>query len=249
MLKRLSKRCWYMSGDHETDRPSLGYVQGDRQAMLVDCGNSPAHIGLMLEEIRKAGLPRPTMAVVTHAHWDHVYGMCALDVPVIASKETQAQLIRMEGWQWTAEAMLGRLAMREDIRFCHDCIVKEYQNPLDIRVRRADIVFSGKLTVDLGGCTADVIQLENSHAADCAVISVPDEGVLFTGDITYMDLHDDPPSWHMKRRGRLIEALRELPFTVCVPGHQDGMERRAFFASLDEALAVDIADGVVIKDD
>lgn len=249
MLKQLSDRCWYMSGSHDTDRPSLGYVRGNRQSLLIDCGNSPSHLALMLQSIDNAGLPRPTLAAVTHAHWDHVYGMCALDLPVIAAKETQEQLIRMESWQWSETAMLARLETREDIRFCHDCIVKEYPDPQTIRVRRADIVFEGRLSLDLGGCAVQIMQIENSHACDCAVICIPGERVLFTGDITYMDLHADPPCWHLCRRQKLIDALHNLPFDVCVPGHQDAMKRGTFFASLDEALAEDKADGVSMKDD
>ena len=248
-LHQLTNRVFWTPGDHETDRPTLGCICGDRHTLLIDCGASPAHIREMLSALQDAGLPSPTLAVVTHAHWDHVFGMSALNIPVIASTRTQQQLIRMESWAWTEEAMLRRLHTREDILFCHEHMLKEYPDPSVIRVRRADIVFDEALSLDLGGCTVHLRLLPNSHAEDCAVILCPEEGVLFTGDITYMDLHADPPCWHTRRYHALLSALAETDFTTAVPGHQEPMERSAFFADLRDALRADAAEGIPLIDD
>lgn len=249
MLKQISDCCWYMSGDHETDRPSLGYVRGDLHALLIDCGNSPAHLALMLEEILRAGLPVPDMAAITHSHWDHTYGMCAFGGVTFATQDTQQALRQMSAWQWTADAMQHRLATGEDIAFCHDCIVKEYPDTTAIRVVTADAAFTGSMTLNLGGCTAALLQLDNSHASDCAVVHIPEEGVLFTGDITYMDLHHNPPCWHVHRRTMLLHMLRALPFHYAVPGHQEAKEREEFFANIEEAFQEDYRDGVLLLDD
>ncbi len=248
-LHQLTNRVFWTPGDHETDRPTLGCICGDRHTLLIDCGASPAHVGEMLSALREANLPAPTLAVVTHAHWDHVFGMSALDIPVIASVQTQQQLLRMESWAWTEESMLHRLDTREDIPFCHEHMLKEYSDPTVIRVRRADIVFDEALSLDLGGCTVQLRVLPNSHAEGCAVILCPEEGVLFTGDITYMDLHADPPCRHMLRYNTLLAALVDMEFSTAVPGHQEPMKRTEFFTDLRDALCQDIADNVPLLDD
>ncbi|MBR4080956.1 MAG: MBL fold metallo-hydrolase, partial [Clostridia bacterium] len=119
-MHRMTERCFYMSGDHATDRPSLGYVRGDRYALAVDGGNSPAHWRLMASALGAAGLPQPNLCAVTHSHWDHVYGLHAMDAQVIACRATQAQLARMSAWRWDAASMQARLDSGEDILFCHE---------------------------------------------------------------------------------------------------------------------------------
>lgn len=248
-MHKITDRCYYFSGDHATDRPSLGYVRGDRFALAIDGGNSPAHWQQISAELAAAGLPQPNWCAVTHSHWDHVYGLCAMDATVIACRRTDEQLRRMQRWQWDEASMADRLRTGEDIRFCHDCILKEYADPCAIRVRAADMVFDERLTIDLGGVHAELYRIDNSHAADCVVVYIPEEKVIYLGDITYHDLHHVPECWHLCRREKLLEALHALDFDWAVPGHQEVKGRAAFFANLEEAMAEDTQDGVLLLDD
>lgn len=248
-MRKITERCFYMSGDHATDRPSLGYVRGDRFSLVVDGGNSPAHWQVMAASLTEAGLPAPDWCAVTHSHWDHVYGLCAMDAQVIACRGTEAQLCRMQTWRWDGQSMHRRLDTGEDILFCHENILKEYADPQTIRVRTADIVFDDRLTLDLGGVHAELLRLPNSHAADSTVVLIPEERVVFLGDITYHDLHHVPECWHLRRRAQLLEALSGLDFAWAVPGHQEVKSRGALFASLEEALAEDAEDGVLMLED
>ena len=248
-MHKITERCYYFSGDHETDRPSLGYVRGERLSLAIDGGNSPAHWQQISSELAAAGFPQPRWCAVTHSHWDHVYGLCAMEAQVIACRRTDEQLRRMQGWQWNEDSMALRLETGEDILFCHEHILKEYADPRQIRVRTADLVFDERLTLDLGGVHAELIRLGNSHAEDCVVVYIPEEKVVFLGDITYHDLHHKPECWHLKRREKLIAALAQLDFAWAVPGHQEVKGREAFFTNLEEALAEDAEDGVLMLED
>ena len=249
MLERLTERCWWMAGSGETDRPALGYICGDRMSLMVDGGNSPAHQRLMAEAIAAQGLPAPKLAAVTHDHWDHVLGLCATDALVVACAGTQQRLLRMQGWAWTPEAMADRLRTGEDILFCHENILREYADPQTIRVRTADITFRDRLDIDLGGTQVQLIRLENSHAPDCVIVYAPEERVVYLGDITYMDLHHQPPCWHLQKRAALLAALDRLDFAWAVPAHQAAMERDAFFRDAEAALAQDRAEGTLMLQD
>lgn len=249
MLERLTARCWWMPGSHETDRPALGYVCGDRMSLMVDGGNSPAHQRLMAEAIAAQGLPAPKLAAVTHSHWDHVFGLCDTDALAVACAGTQRQLRRMKDWAWTPEAMADRLQTGEDILFCHENMLREYADPRAIRVRTADVTFEERLDIDLGGVQARLIRLENSHAPDCVIVHVPEERVVYLGDIVYEDLHHQPPCWHLQRRAALLAALDRLDFAWAVPGHQEAMDRDAFFRDMEAALAEDRAAGKLMLQD
>lgn len=236
MLSRLSRRCYVLPSAATADRPSLGAVCGDRLTLRIDCGNSPAHDALMREAMRTAGLPPAALTAVTHSHWDHTFGMCAADHPVIACSRTQAQLQRMTAWRWTPEAMQKRLETREDIPFCHQEMLVEYPDPARIRVRTADIVVSGDTDVDLGGVTVSLLLLPSSHTDDCMAMLVREEGVLYLGDITYEDLHHDPECLHTRRYRQLMDALAALDFTIAVPGHQEPMSKQELLSDMADML-------------
>lgn len=240
MLVQLSARCGYLPHSSETDRPCLGYVRGERHTLLIDAGNSPAHHALMLREMARAGLPAPTLTAITHSHWDHTYGMCAATGPVLVNDATQAHLTAMSAWAWTLPAMEARLATGEDILFCHECILKEYPDLSAIRVRPGDVTYHGRLTVDLGGIHAELIHLDNSHADDCSVIYVPEEKLLFLGDILCCDLHHDPRCLHQGRFAALRRGLEALDFALAVEGHGSPLTREQVFADMDEHLTEDI---------
>ena len=236
MLNRITSRCYALPCDHHADRPAIGYVRGDRYALLIDAGNSPAHAQLIRSALDESSLPKPSLIALTHSHWDHTYGLSAWSCPAAACAEAQRHLTVMAAWAWTPEAMEERLRTHEDILFCHDAILEEYADPSQIRVRTADIVYQSRLTLDLGGVHAELLRLENSHSDDCSVVYVPEERVIFLGDICYEDLHHDPPCWHRHRFEALRSALSGLDFADAVPGHQTPKTREELMADLDSVL-------------
>jgi glyoxylase-like metal-dependent hydrolase (beta-lactamase superfamily II) len=86
-LNQISQHVYWLPPDATTDRPTLGAVVGERATLIVDAGNSPAHAELFLNELANAGAPAPAYLVLTHSHWDHVFGVSAYDLPVFAYTE------------------------------------------------------------------------------------------------------------------------------------------------------------------
>ena len=239
MLHQFTNRCWFLPYESETDRPCLGYVRGNRYCLQIDAGNSAAHAQRMKDELTRNALPKPDFVAITHSHWDHTYGLCATEGVSIASTATQRHLEAMSAWTWTEEAMQKRLETREDILFCHEHILLEYPELDLIRVTTADLVFDERLTLDLGGLHAQLLRLANSHADDCVVVFIPEEKVIYLGDICYEDLHHEPPCWHRTRFTALCEALRGLDFDWAVPGHQGLMSREELMADLAASMTVE----------
>lgn len=237
MLHQLSAHCYALSHNHTADRPALGVVSGSHFTLRIDCGNSPAHDALMRSAMHAVGLPAADLTALTHSHWDHSFGLCAADRPVIANVRTQAILQRMVAWSWTLPAMEQRLVTHEDISFCHDAMLIEYPEPTNIRVRAADITFDGTLSIDLGGVTAQLLCLPSSHTDDCTTVFIPEDGVLYLGDITYEDLHHNPVCLHVRRYRQLMDALRQLDFTIAVPGHQSPRSKQELLDDMTEMLA------------
>ena len=117
MLKKISECIYYLPPDSETDRPVLGYIRGDRYSLMVDAGNSSNHVDIFNRELTKLGLPLPDYVAITHWHWDHTFGMSAVNGKTIANRLTNDQLNIVKNWTWSDDAMAKRLQTGEDIEF------------------------------------------------------------------------------------------------------------------------------------
>ena len=61
-FNQITPHVYWLSPDSTTDRPILGAIVGSRGTLLVDVGNSPAHVQIVLGELAKRQLPAPTFA-------------------------------------------------------------------------------------------------------------------------------------------------------------------------------------------
>lgn len=235
-LIRLTEHCWALPFTTDADRPTLGCICGTAHVLGVDAGNSAAHVQLMAQAMQHKGLPPIDRTALTHSHWDHTYGLHALNGPSYATAETQALLQQMSGWIWTLPAMEQRLQNSEDILFCHEFIQVEYPDLSQIRVVPATHTYDSAMTIDLGGVTARLMRWANSHAADHAVVYVPEDKVIYLGDICYKDLHHQPECWHAKRYRQLIDHLEDCDFEIAVPGHQLPLSKAELLAELHDNL-------------
>lgn len=258
-LIQLSKRIWHMDLDYATDRPNLGYIQGDDRSLMFDCGASPAHVSDFMELLQEHGLPLPEIAVLSHWHWDHALGMAALKergIPVIACRQTDAVLGQVSSWEWTEEAMRERLKSGEEILFCDDFIRKEYRGDLSAipRFCVADILFEKTKTVDLGGITAQLIRVGGPHSEDSVVCYVPEEKFVFLADSAGKDLYGKPWAYDPndqaasdlameripddpQRLRAYRKTLEQLDFERCLKGHALCLDRSEWMEELQEREA------------
>lgn len=212
-------RVGYLAFSEATDRPNLGYVCGKRQAIMIDAGNSPRHVREYRQTLQKLAAMPPAYAAITHWHWDHTFGMCAVHAKTVASQETAVVLDRVRRWAWTPEAMAARLESGEDIPFCDERIRLEYPDLSEIRVKRPDLTIAGEKVLDLGGLHCRLIPMDTPHSRDGLLVLVPEEGVLFGGDADGEDFYDGGGTYDKRRLERFIAWLEEMDFAWYIPGH------------------------------
>ncbi|WP_238918927.1 MBL fold metallo-hydrolase [Clostridium sp. YIM B02555] len=217
-LRKVTQRVYYLINDRETDRPVLGYIKGDKYALMVDAGNSKNHLEKFNDSIEKLNLRLPDYVAITHWHWDHTYGMHSVTGKTIACEITNEQLKVMSKWKWTDEAMKKRLLTGEDIEFADTNIRKEYENLHDINVVPADIVFKNNLEMDLGGLKVILKNVVSPHSKDSVIVYIPEERVVFIGDAYGMDYYNNC-EYNAVKLESLINMLEDLEFDVCFPGH------------------------------
>ena len=236
ILREISDRVYYMPNTEATDRPTLGYIRGDFFSVMVDTGNSPGHLKLFYEGLKERGLPKPEFAVITHWHWDHTFAMKAFEGTTIASRMTNEILDNVSSWKWTEKDMKMRLISGEDIEFCDIHIKKEYENPADIEVVTADIVFENELSINLGGVHCNLKLVGGPHCEDSTIVHIPEEKVLFVGDADCIDFYLKQETHDKYRLQKYMEKIKALDFKTYVHGHCPPMMKEEIFLQLESEL-------------
>jgi glyoxylase-like metal-dependent hydrolase (beta-lactamase superfamily II) len=202
---------------------------------MIDAGNSPAHLNQFLEACLKLGLDKPDFILLTHWHWDHVFGLAESRIPSICTNLTQLKLSEMGTWKWDDESMQQRLDWGEDIEFCDINMRVEYQDCTKIKARTADITFKDELQMDCGEITVVMKHLDNDHAIDSCVIYVPEEKILFLGDIISPDYHHGEPHYTQPKFTALWENLMSYDFEIAIHGHTEFFNKQTLNVFFEEA--------------
>ncbi|MDP4090324.1 MAG: MBL fold metallo-hydrolase [Bacillota bacterium] len=235
-LKKLSSRIYYLPNEEETDRPVLGYINGDKYSLAVDAGNSRRHVEKFYEELRNENLRLPDYTVITHWHWDHTFGMHAVSGKTVSGRRTNEKLKEVAAWQWTDEATKARLDTGKDIELCDRCIKLEYPDRNDIKVITSDIEFSGTLKLDLGGIYCEITEVRAPHSEDSVLIFVPDERTVFVGDADCEDHYNNHGRYDKAELERYIELIKDYNFNTYVIGHDKPESREEVLDYLDGEL-------------
>ncbi|WP_436376171.1 MBL fold metallo-hydrolase [Cytobacillus sp. BC1816] len=227
-LVKIRHRFWYQTPVSETDRPILGAVVGDRMTLMIDSGNSKAHAQLFLSELEKQGIPSPRMVVLTHWHWDHIFGLSALDIPSIASRLTKAEIEKLIPFQWTDDALDERVESGVEIEFCASAIKKEYGNDRRIKIKLPDITFEKKLEIDLGGVACQLQQVGGDHSPDSVVVYIKEEKILFLGDAIYANLYASKWNYTASRVLQLMDALDQFDADTYILSHGTAISKAEY---------------------
>ncbi|MDR7811132.1 MBL fold metallo-hydrolase [Lacrimispora sp.] len=223
-FRQLTDRVYYSMFDKAADRPVLGYVKGQKHSFMIDAGNSKKHVELFYEALCKEGLKKPGITAVTHWHWDHTFGMHAVEGITIAHKKTNSKLGEMAKWEWTDVEMKKRLEAKVEIEFADTSIRTEYPLLSEIQVVTSDLSFEESMEIDLGDITAELYHVESPHSEDCVCILIPQERILFIGDAVGVDYYNNCLLDKEKLRS-LITSIEGFDFDICVMGHVEPMSK------------------------
>ncbi|MBQ1314653.1 MAG: MBL fold metallo-hydrolase, partial [Erysipelotrichaceae bacterium] len=146
MLHKYSDKVYYTDYDEVSDRPVLGYVTGNKYSALVDAGSSPRHINEVLDEIRELGLREPDFVIITHSHWDHTYGLRALDIPAICNRLTYELLEQDSRKIWDREHFEEYKKSGLIEPFIYEHMEIEYSDISEVRIRLPEIIYDRHLS-------------------------------------------------------------------------------------------------------
>nr|WP_254637626.1 MBL fold metallo-hydrolase [Bacillus pumilus] len=208
---------------------------GSNKTLMIDAGNSKEHAKYFIKETLKHENLTPDMVVLTHWHWDHIFGLPALpDSLSIASAKTRKEMEKLLPFSWSDEAIDERVREGTEIEFCAKAIKEEYQDHRDIQVVLPDVTFDRRMEIDLGGVTCVVQLVGGDHAADSVIVYVKEEKILFLGDCIYPKMYAEKVHYSMKETLRLLDELDAFDADTYIPSHQRPWTKEEFRQETDK---------------
>ncbi|SCD75377.1 cyclase [Streptomyces sp. DvalAA-14] len=190
----------YVQSDGGWCLNNAGIVVGNDRTTLVDTVATESR-ALRLREAVRSLTPHPVSTVVnTHFHGDHVFGnfVFAPDAVVVAHEDCRGEM---------AAAGLHLTSLWPDV--CWG----------ELTVTLPTLTFRDRLTVHTGDIRAEVLHLGPAHTTNDAVVWLPEQRVLFTGDLVMSGVTPFCPMGSVAGSLEAIERLRALDPVTLVTGH------------------------------
>ncbi|RJO70806.1 MBL fold metallo-hydrolase [Nocardia panacis] len=196
---------------------NAGLIRDGEEALLVDTLFTVELTRRMLATIERA-LPALDIRLVvnTHGDGDHWWGNQLVSGSTIIASAAAVREMRHAGPAGFTSALE---AGKADPRFAELAKLFADFDFRDIAPTYPAIAFAGELEVSVGARTVRLIEVGPAHTEGDVLVHVPDQRVLFTGDILFIGGH---PVVHSGPVDRWIEAcdlILDLDVKTIVPGH------------------------------
>ncbi|TPL21066.1 MBL fold metallo-hydrolase [Mesorhizobium sp. B2-4-9] len=185
--------------------PNTGVIIGDDAVMVIDAQATPVLAGKVVEKIRTVTDKPIKYVMLTHYHAVRVLGASAYAASeIIMSEKARAMVVERGREDWDSE--LGRFP-------------RLFQGHQSIPgLTWPTLTFNDHLTLYLGKRRVDLRFLGRAHTAGDIVAHVPDENVMFTGDIVEFNSACYCGDAHFTDWPATLEAVRAFSPSAIAPG-------------------------------
>jgi glyoxylase-like metal-dependent hydrolase (beta-lactamase superfamily II) len=150
--------------------PNIGIIGGSRSVLVVETGMGPRSAEKVLRFAADYAHGRRLYLTTTHFHPEHAFGAQAF------AGEATYLVNRAQ-----ADDLAGRGAGYLDMfRGLGEQVARQLEG---VMLGSPDVVYDGSCELDLGGRVVQLRPTGQGHTKGDQVVTVPDAGVLFTGDL------------------------------------------------------------------
>jgi glyoxylase-like metal-dependent hydrolase (beta-lactamase superfamily II) len=204
---------------------NAGVVVGRDAVLVIDTLMSATHAQRLAEAIGQV-TDKPVKYVVnTYYHVDHVLGNCVF-------VKQGAVVIGHENTRLDMPKVADRLAHPESLSM----------TPAELQgtVLAGPVLwFAKSMSIDLGDVTVELNYPGPTHTSGSITAYVPQEKVLFAGDILFTRYHPNIVEGDLGNWQQVLADLEKTPATKIIPGHgplssvSDLREMRAYLHEFD----------------
>jgi cyclase len=252
---------------------NAGIVDLGDQTLVFDTFQTP----LAAQDLKDAAeslTGRPvSYVVISHQHADHWCGNQAFapNVPILATRITREQMPPSAGW--LQELQTDPALLEQEIEETRERLDSEtdprWRNALETSIRRLgllrevlptlefrypNLTFEKRLTFEGTRRRAELHVVKPGHSDSDAYLLLPEDRVLYTGDLGFFGLQPfmpscDPAAW----RAWLKEA-EGFDVETFVPGHgplgtkADLVLQRQYLTFVEDLVAQAVKEGLTVED-
>ena len=219
-LHEVAAGVWaYLQPDGGWGWSNAGLITGDNASLLVDTLFDLKLTAEMLATMRRA-IPAAQhigSVVNTHANGDHCYGNALVaEAEIIASRACAEEMVQLPPAR-LADLMRAAPDLGEVGAF-----VERIFGPFSfegIELVPPTRTFDGELELRVGDRRVRLLEVGPAHTAGDVVVHLPDDDLVFTGDILFHGGH--PIVWAGPVRNWIAacDRLLDLDAATVVPGH------------------------------
>ncbi|WP_114389531.1 MBL fold metallo-hydrolase [Notoacmeibacter marinus] len=190
--------------------PNSGVIIGEESVMIVEAQATPRLARKVIECVRSVTDKPISHVVLTHYHAVRVLGASAFNArEIIMSDKARSMVVERGQEDWDSE---------------FDRFPRLFQGHEEIPgLTWPTLSFTGSMTVWLGNRRVDIKQVGRAHTAGDIVIHVPDENVMFTGDIVEYHSACYCGDGHFADWPVTLEAIRAHDLAAIAPGRGDAL--------------------------
>lgn len=226
-LQHLTHNIYVLPGDMQRVRPWIGVVVTPAGSVLIDSGNSPDHGADIQAGLDELSAPPVTHILLTHHHWDHVFGNCAFpQATIIAHELTQHHLNVMAGEPWSREYVLAKAGEGRGQQAIAQMMLAAVPDWSAFRAVPAHETFTHEYRLEVGGTQFLMQQVGGPHEPDQCVVHVRPGNVLFLGDAAYG--RGPKKRWNVDALLPELERFLEWDADYYVVGHEEPAGRATF---------------------
>jgi glyoxylase-like metal-dependent hydrolase (beta-lactamase superfamily II) len=193
--------------------PNSGVIIGDDSVMIVEAQATPRLAAKVIEKVREVTDKPITHLVLTHYHAVRVLGASAYGVDqIIMSDAARAMVVERGQEDWDSEFQRFPRLFEG-----HESIPG---------LTWPTTTFSDAMTVYLGNRRVDIKHVGRAHTAGDAVIHVPDQNVMFTGDIVEYHSACYCGDGHFGDWSGTLDAIKAYEVDAIAPGRGDALMGR-----------------------
>jgi glyoxylase-like metal-dependent hydrolase (beta-lactamase superfamily II) len=209
----------YLQPDGTWGWSNAGLVTGDGTSLLVDTLFDLELTRAMLDAMRGVTDRHPIDAAMnTHGNGDHCFGneLLPADAEVYATKAAAAEM------RAAPPQLVNALKHADGLGPELSAYMRRIFGPFrfeDIELRPPTATFEGRLELTIGDRAVHFLEVGPAHTEGDAIVHVPDAGVVFTGDILFVE--GTPIVWAGPFSNWLgaCDRILALDAPTLVPGH------------------------------
>lgn len=217
-LEEIADGVWaYLQPDGGWGWSNAGLVTGGGESLLVDTLFDLHLTRQMLDEMQRVSPADIGTVVNTHANGDHCFGNSLLPTArVVASSATAHEMAELPPSR-LADMMKAAPSLGMVGEF-----LQRIFGPFDFEGIPPLVVsdtFEGQLDLVVGGRRVSLLEVGPAHTSGDVVVHLPDDGVVFTGDILFHGGHPIVWAGPVANWIGACDRVLSLDARVVVPGH------------------------------